>query len=169
MAGQASAQPKKQGGGILSTILDVLRYGPFVGQARENREYRSQRHQQDLLDSQAQQELRQAQIEQIRNPKPSAPHYWETNDGSLGVIGADGQPQILYKDPTPKVTWAQVDLPNGQKQLIPSMNGMPQIGGIPQMPGQSGGPAEGFDTLPQGFSVRQGGAAPAAPRTFPLR
>lgn len=63
------------------------------------------------------------------------PHYWETNDGSLGAIGPDGKPQILYKDPTPKVTWTQVDLPNGQKQLIPSINGQIQAGGAgPQRP-----------------------------------
>lgn len=37
------------------------------------------------------------------NPKATAPHYWETNAGDLGMVGPDGQPVILYKDPDLKV------------------------------------------------------------------
>lgn len=44
-------------------------------------------------------------------PSQSSPHYWETNDGSLGMVGPDGKPQILYKDPTPKTDWIQVKDP----------------------------------------------------------
>lgn len=33
------------------------------------------------------------------------PHRWESNDGSLMEMGPDGQPRVVYKDPTPKVQW----------------------------------------------------------------
>jgi len=53
------------------------------------------------------------------NRKPVQPHYWETNDGSLGMIGADGKPQIVYQDRTPKITWIQAENADGTKTLIP--------------------------------------------------
>lgn len=54
-----------------------------------------------------------------QNPDPVAPHYWETNNGSLGVIGPDGSPRIAYEDPTPKINWIQADNADGTKSLIP--------------------------------------------------
>lgn len=61
----------------------------------------------------AQQEWKRA------NPEPVQPHYWETNDGSLGIVGPDGKPQILYQDPTPKVNWITAENPDGTKSVIP--------------------------------------------------
>jgi hypothetical protein len=91
-----------------------------------------------------------------------APRYFEANNGDQYRIGADGQPQRVFQDPTPKVTWTSVDLPNGQKQLIPTING--------QIVGGSQAPAAGAPTLPQGFTVRpKGGAASQAGAPFPLR
>lgn len=71
-----------------------------------------------------------------RNPKPAQPHYWETNNGSLGMIGADGLPNIVYNDPTPKIDWIQAKDPNtGQITLIPMQQGSTtQPGGVPSAP-----------------------------------
>lgn len=55
---------------------------------------------------------------ELAHPKASAPHYWETNDGSLGMVGPDGKPQILYQDPTPKITTIAVDNADGTKTLV---------------------------------------------------
>lgn len=70
------------------------------------------------------------------NPKPLTPHFWETNDGSLGVVGPDGTPTILYKDPTPKLNWITAENGDGTKQLIPvGPNGpMGQGAGLPTAP-----------------------------------
>lgn len=76
---------------------------------------------------------------QQANKAPPAPHYWESNDGSLGVVGPDGKPQILYKDPTPKIDWIQAKDPaTGQITLYP----MQQGGGGPDLgvPGANGAP-----------------------------
>lgn len=54
-----------------------------------------------------------------QNRKPAEPHYWETNNGSLGMIGADGQPHIAYQDPTPKINWITADNADHTKQIIP--------------------------------------------------
>lgn len=53
-----------------------------------------------------------------QNPAPRQPYRWESNDGSLMEIGADGQPRAVYKDPTPKLSWIQVDTPQG-KMIVP--------------------------------------------------
>lgn len=50
-------------------------------------------------DTLAQYEAQQRIAAQYRKTQP---HYWEANDGSLMGIGPDGQPQQIYKDPTPK-------------------------------------------------------------------
>lgn len=73
-------------------------------------------------------------------PKQVAPHYWETNNGSLGMIGADGRPQIVYEDPTPKINWITADNPDGTKSLIPvGPNGPMQGGGGPASPALGAG------------------------------
>jgi hypothetical protein len=95
---------------------------------------------------------------QRENPQPVAPHYFETNDGSQAVIGPDGKPQIVYKDPTPKVTWITSDNGDGTKSLIPMVNGMPA--GAPA-------PAPTPNGLPPGYAVRKKGGAASGPSTFP--
>lgn len=77
----------------------------------------------------------------VQNRKPAEPHYWETNDGSLGMIGADGKPTIAYKDPTPKVTTLAVDNGDGTKTLY----------------------RVGPDGVPLGAGVQGAGGATAAP------
>ena len=77
----------------------------------------------------------------VQNRKPAEPHYWETNDGSLGMIDADGKPTIAYQDPTPKVTTIAVDNGDGTKTLY----------------------RVGPDGVPLGAGVRGAGGATAAP------
>jgi hypothetical protein len=89
---------------------------------------------------------------------PQQPHYWETNDGSLGSIGPDGQPQIVYKDPTPKVDYTPVKNQDGTTTLYPTVNGQ-VVGPAQQQP-------QGAPALPQGFTVRPKGGAASGPRPF---
>lgn len=85
---------------------------------------------------------------ELQNRKPAAPHYWEMNDGSLGMVGPDGKPVVLFKDPTPKINWVTADNPDGTKSLIPMGPNGPLGGGAqPATPGitftpiEDGGPA----------------------------
>lgn len=50
---------------------------------------------------------------ELAHPKASqaAPHYWESNDGSLNMIDpTTGQPSEVYRDPSPKMNF----IPDGQ-------------------------------------------------------
>jgi hypothetical protein len=99
------------------------------------------------------------------NPTPPQPHYWETNNGSLGMIGPDGVPQIVYNDPTPKMQYIQVKDPStGGLSIVPVPvgSGMPGGGGQSStVPGAAMPPA----TLPPDFDF--GGPTPSASATFP--
>lgn len=97
-------------------------------------------------------------------PKQGAPHYWETNDGSLAVVGPDGRPQVLYQDPTPKINWIQADNGDGTKSLIPvGPNGpVGAKGGDPVSGAQAGQPPA---TLPPDFDF--GGPTQPASGGFP--
>lgn len=71
------------------------------------------------------------------NPKPKDPYRFESNDGSQIEIGPDGQPRVLYKDPTPKTTYITADNGDGTKMIVPIVNGVPQMGvaqGAPPRP-----------------------------------
>lgn len=98
---------------IIGIILDAIagaggQRGGY-GAVREE-----QRQQHDLLErSMLAQQIEQQQWQQREaykraNPEPRAPHYWEMNDGSLGVVDGSG-PRVLYKDPTPKpdIMWVR--------------------------------------------------------------
>ncbi len=92
---------------------------------------------------------------------PQQPHYWETNNGSLAMVGPDGKPQIVYQDPTPKITWLTADNGDGTKQIVP-------MG--PSGPLQSQGAVPGVPSAPVGkLTPIPGGASPTGSRTFPLR
>jgi hypothetical protein len=121
-------EPKKQaffgqggpGRAILGTIGDVLLqrggnapiYGPTIQQ--QNRLMQ----QQQMAEQQRMQE-REDFIWKQQNQK-SAPYRFESNDGSQIEIGPDGQPKVLYKDPTPKINWIQVKDPvTGAIQIVP--------------------------------------------------
>lgn len=61
------------------------------------------------------------------NERP-APYRFEANNGDQIEIGPDGQQRVLYKDPTPKVTWVEADDGRGGKRLVPFVNGVPATG-----------------------------------------
>lgn len=127
----ATAQPQKKGFdwqkalGVLGDSLSIAgggqaSYVPMMQQQRLRRDaqdYAEQQYQRRRGDEN--QDWMARQEWERENPTPRAPHYWETNDGSLGMIGPDGQPQIVFKDPTKKIQWMQVDNGDGTKQLIP--------------------------------------------------
>jgi len=112
-----------------------------------------QRDKQRLASEQAQWGLRrqgeladyeQKQQIEAKYRKPT-PHYFESNDGSVGMIGPDGKPQILYKDPTPKMNFIPDGLGGGQWVAVPG-----QAPAMPSAPTGNGG-------LPQGYTVRKPG------------
>lgn len=83
--------------------------------------------------------------------EPAQPHYFETNNGSQGMIGPDGKPQILYKDPDPKVNFIPDGMGGGNWVAIPSL-------------GSGGDPAPtaaALPTAPVGKITPIGGGAPS--------
>jgi len=50
---------------------------------------------------------------------PTAPHYWESNDGSLHAIGDDGKPVEVYHDPTPKMNFIPDGMGGGRWVAVP--------------------------------------------------
>lgn len=146
------AAPQQKGGGwrdVLGVISEGLAgaagNGPGVYMQSKMRDKEMQRqdslyqrHRADqMVDWRAKQEFERS------NPAPRAPHYWEMNDGSLGVVGPDGKPTILFKDPTPKINWIKADNGDGTQQLIPvGPNGpISPEGGDPVSSGGAGGVA----------------------------
>lgn len=68
-----------------------------------------------------------------------SPYRWESNDGSLLELGPDGQPKVVYKDPTPKINWVRADNGDGTFTMVPmGPNGAINLGG---QGGPSGAPA----------------------------
>jgi hypothetical protein len=151
------ATPAKQGVNWMGVLADTLagaagQPGQYAAGLREDKQIERQQAQyrQRLADQQSQW-MFQEQWKRD-NPAPRSPHYWETNDGSLGVIGPDGKPSIAYKDPTPKIDWITATNADGTKTLVP----MQQGGGGPVSPTPGGGSgsapsldAGGFMTLGQ--------------------
>ncbi|WP_394662892.1 hypothetical protein [uncultured Sphingomonas sp.] len=124
---------------LLGSIGDAVSsaYGGGTPYATAQNQFRQRQQQlQDYRMKQAD-EMAQwtAQQEWERaHPKPVAPHYWETNDGSLGIVGPDSKPQILYQDPTPKVNWITADNGDGTKSVIPVGPNGPLTGQQPSRP-----------------------------------
>lgn len=78
-------------------------------------------------DDQLEREYKQALIQKALRPETFSPRYFESNSGDQYMIGQDGQPKLVFKDPTPKTEWQWIKNPDGTMSGIP----MP-IGGIPQ-------------------------------------
>jgi len=109
----------------------------------QDRERVRQQQQAQISRQQAMQDWVAKQRWERENPAPRAPHYWEMNDGSLGVVGPDGKPTTLFKDPTPKINWIKADNGDGTQSLIPvGPNGPISLeGGDPVSSGGEGGAA----------------------------
>lgn len=80
---------------------------------------RQARAEQQLAQLSRSQGLEDYEAKQKIEAKYRPGHIWESNDGSLMQIGPDGMPQIVYKDPTPKINWIAADDGQGGKQLVP--------------------------------------------------
>lgn len=119
--------------------------GQYAAQRQRDREIQRQEQQYQRRQNDAFNMWRMQQEYERANPAPRAPHYWEMNDGSLGVVGPDGKPQVLYKDPTPKIDWITANNPDGTKTLVSVQKGGGQT---------SGGPAIG--TVEDGYRFRGG-------------
>lgn len=118
----------------------------------------------------------------VGHPKATAPHYWETNNGSLGMVGADGKPAIVYQDPTPKVTTIAVDNHDGTQTLYRvGPDGVPLGAGLQGAAANTGAPSvPAVGTVEDGHRftggdpsvssnwqpVAAGGAAPSGTATF---
>jgi hypothetical protein len=157
-------QPKKMSKGqiIAGIIGDALAgaagRGPAFGQMlAQQRQYENEQAQQQaqwglqrrarLEDWQAQQDYERA------HPAPTAPHYFETNNGSVGMIGPDGKPQIVYNDPTPKMNFIPDGLGGGQWVSVP--NQAPSMPVAPAKPVGTLIPIQGGPTPPASGGFRR--------------
>lgn len=95
---------------------------------------------------------------EVANPRPSTaqPYRWESNDGDVYELGADGQPKRIFDDPTQKIDYQWVRNADGTMSGIP----IPR-GGTSAAPA---GPPPGVTFKPLPAS---GGASPAGSRGFP--
>lgn len=126
--------PKKRGGMFAGATLDLN--GALAGfaagmgnpagaaalQALHQRRMEAQRQSADEDSYQRQREDRyndwvRQQTWELQNKPQSGPqpYRWESNDGSLMEMGADGKPRVAYKDPTPRVVFQ----PDGRGGYIP--------------------------------------------------
>jgi hypothetical protein len=91
---------------------------------------------------------------QADHKNPVQPHYWETNNGSLGMIGSDGKPVIAYQDPDAKMNFIPDGMGGGNWVAVPSTaaGSAPALtaGGMPPPP-----------TAPVGKITPIGGGAPS--------
>ena len=82
------------------------------------------------------------------NPAPAPPRYFEANDGDQYRIGADGKPERLFDDPTPKIDYQWIKNPDGTMSGIP----IPRGGAAPSGPP----PGVTFTPLPAGGAPQPG-------------
>ncbi|MGQ3081090.1 MULTISPECIES: hypothetical protein [Alphaproteobacteria] len=158
----ATEQPMKKGfdwGKLIGVIGDSLsiagggqaQFVPNLIDQRNRRQaqaYAEQTYQRRRGDELQDYGLKQ-EIEAKYRPAPS-PYRWESNDGSLLELGPDGQPKIVYKDPTPKINWVRADNGDGTFTMVPmGPNGPINLGG-------HGGPS-GTPAAPKGKLKPYGG------------
>ncbi len=176
MAAAVQAQPQKRGffakdgawRDIAGIIADAIA-GASGGQGM----YAPMKMQQNKLKMEFERERQQAERENQRyerrrlderddfrwqhdyeraNPKLGSAYRWETNDGSLAELGPDGQPRIVYKDPTPKPVTVynpatgqyELQVLNGGSSAPPPRLKAPPPGAIPLPRGGAGSGPRGF-------------------------
>lgn len=86
------------------------------------------------------------------NPKSSTPYRWEANDGSLMELGADGQPAVRYKDPTPKMNFIPDTMGGGKWVALPGTGAAAQPGSAGALPTVSD--EASYNSLPPGAQYR---------------
>lgn len=141
---------------VLGVLGDGITGNPmftqsYLGQKEDERRslMMEQQRQAQLEDYAKKQE-----IEAQYRPAPQ-PHRWESNDGSLMELGIDGQPRLIYKDPTPKTNWVRADNGDGTFTMVP-------VGPS----GPMGAPQQGRIAIGQRY-VPQGGQPSPAAGNFP--
>lgn len=151
-------QRKRRFTDTLGLVGDILTGNGMTGSRLASAQAATMPQQIKVGDSLVSVDPRTGQVETLFDGrKPASPHYWETNNGSLGMIGADGQPQIAYQDPTPKQGVVAIDNADGTKTLYPTVNGLPV--GLGAQPAQAGGIPIQNGQLPPGFKLRGGAAS----------
>lgn len=171
MVPTATAEPQKKGFdwqkliGVLGDSLSIAgggqaQYVPNMLERRQLQDARQyaeqtyQRQRQDgLADYGAKQEIA------AKYDKPPAPYRWESNDGSLLELGPDGQPKVVYKDPTPKINWVRADNGDGTFTMVPMgpngpINPQAPQGGAPVAPKGKLKPYGGQTATPSGTFQR---------------
>jgi hypothetical protein len=119
--------PRSQGNGrawagILADMLaGALGQPGMYAQSMERR-----RQEQAALDREEQQYTRRRLDKRDdmiweRDNIPRAPYRWESNDGSLMEMGADGLVRTVYKDPTPKMNFIPDGMGGGQWVASPTV------------------------------------------------
>lgn len=125
---QQMPQPEQKKPGFGDILSDfVINYGaasgnPLASGIIQNR----MREQQQAAAQQAQEQLYNRKRTDSREDqqwawenKPKTPHRWESNDGSLMELGADGKPRVAYQDPTPKINYQRVPNADGTFTMVP--------------------------------------------------
>lgn len=115
---------------VLGTLGDAFSDGPPI-YTQSILQQRDAEERARMAQQQRMQKREDLQWEWQNKPKDVNPYRWESNDGSLMEIGPDGQPRQVYKDPTPKVTYMNVDNADGTKTVYPVVNGQIVTGGQP--------------------------------------
>ena len=157
--GQQFAQsqaPKKPGIDWWGVMTDVLagaagREGPYAASMRAKQEQEAaQEHARQQREASMQDWRTKFDYENANSPKK--PHYWESNDGSLMALGPDGQPAVVYKDPTPRMQFLPDGMGGGRFVPIGGEQGGDDEWGpvVNQRPGGASGNAGG------GFPVAKG-------------
>jgi hypothetical protein len=157
--GMGDAMPKmpmqKKGGmpwgQIAGTVGDLLLqnsgFDPIYGPGQQEQQRQTLLQQQQEAENARWYEREQWKAQN----QPKTPYRWESNDGSLMEIGADGQPKVVYQDPTKKIQWVRADNGDGTFTMVPV--------------GQGGAPAA--PTAPVGKLRPYGGQTPPASGNFP--
>ena len=78
--------------------------------------------------------------------KPATPYRWESNNGSLMELGADGNPSVRYKDPTPRMNFIPDGMGGGRWVPLPGQETAPPapVGRLTPLQGGPASPPGGF-------------------------
>lgn len=106
---------QRLGGFLEGTVNDLMHLRGFQNTALDQRRA-MEMYKQQQADTLAQYEAQQRIAAQYRK---QTPYRWESNNGSLMEIGEDGQPRLIYQDPTPKVNWVRADNGDGTFTMVP--------------------------------------------------
>jgi hypothetical protein len=124
--------------------------GPMYAQGQMQQ--RNQAFEQQQAQMKAQQEEQTWREREDYKRQNESPYRFRANNGSMMEVGPDGKPREIYHDPDPRMQWAQGFDANGNPALVPQSVG--------------GAQSSGYDDLPPGYTIRQGGQ-PSGAGGFP--